>query len=33
MPFDATTTFDRERLLDEVVTAYLKEVGKRSGLL
>jgi serine/threonine protein kinase len=26
MTLDATKTFDRERLLDEVVTAYLKEV-------
>jgi hypothetical protein len=25
MALDATTTFDREALLDEVVTAYLKE--------
>src|SRR5499426_738220 len=30
MTADATTTFDRERLLDEVVTAYLKEA--RAGL-
>ena len=26
MNLEATTTFDREQLLDEVVTAYLKEV-------
>ena len=26
MTLEATTTYDREQLLDEVVTAYLKEV-------